>query len=222
MTTPPGLAPSSLAYLFCDTFTPLAPVGTLGQRCMASGAVVQTTPLAVTLAAMAVVSLRGRGVVDLHQYEKKKLGFTVRGVQARLIAPAPPEGGIEGYLLEYLGSGRKSAEGRDVGDGFLFMIDDKSANPWGVVIRRAMDDVVAHGYVNRSAVNRTLRDMARHKPSATLEPIPERIETARAAFDSFFQYWQQFCTAEPELSAELHRSIGKAIESRRVRTRDDD
>jgi len=67
VTSPPptptaALPPATLAYLFADHFVPPAPPGTKGHRSWASGAVVPTTDLAVTLGVIAVWGLRETGI----------------------------------------------------------------------------------------------------------------------------------------------------------------
>ncbi len=200
-------------YLFCDRMTPLAKEGTRGQRCWSTGRVVQTKTLAVRLGVVAVLGLREAGLVAIEQYEGKKMFIKVRGVRAKIIAPSQAFGGIEEYLLGYFATGRRVGDGCDVGDAFNLMMPSGS-NPYGDVVQKSIDDVIAHGYLARIPAQRGVRDKISHKPAFQLEAVPERIQEIKPTFESFVSRWNDFYEDERPLHDELQRTILNGISGR--------
>lgn len=81
---------SSLAFLFSDFFVHPLGENKLGALCPASGTVVPTDELAVTLGMIAVVGLRDEGVLHLEPYNNKKLSLRAQAVRAHLLYTPPP------------------------------------------------------------------------------------------------------------------------------------
>lgn len=166
MTVPPPLAPelptSSLAYLFSDYVTPLAPAGKKGHRSWASGAAVQTNDLAVRLGMVAVWGLREAGIITLTPYEGKKLMVKTHGVHAHLVGTPQPYNGIENKILTHWFRGGFAHTGEDVGRPLGWI--PLTTNPHMVVLGEAIKDVVAYGCLRQVPVERGGERAGARKP----------------------------------------------------------
>ena len=216
---PSDLPTSSLAYLFADFVAPLVAPGKSGQRCWASGSVVESQILAVRLGMIAVLGLREDGVIALEPYEGKKLMVKVHGVRAHLLRTPQTYHGVENRLLtQWFTGGSFSPTGEDVGQGFSWI--PTSADPHGVVLAEAINDVVAYGCLVRVPAERGVGGKLLGKPSTRLEPVPPRIEALRGRAEALRSWWTNLTQAEQPLCAAVEKTIVTNI-GRRQR-RDDD
>jgi hypothetical protein len=208
------LAPSTIAYLYADQFVPPEQAGKVGQVSWNSGRVVHTQTLAVRLGMAALFGLRAGGSITLTPYAEKKLLITMRGVRAVVVGDLPKLGGVEKAVIEEIADHRKGrAQGVDVNYVFS-IIAREGKNPYGVIVRHAMDDAVAHGYLMRESVERGVRDHLRGAAGSKLTPIPDRIAELRPQCEEFVEMWNRVHDDERALFDETQRVILAALRAR--------
>lgn len=202
------LSPSGLACLFASRFVAPAARGT---TCFATGANVETEPLAISLPVIALWALQQQGYINMRPYEEKRLRvFTSRGVRAVVLRTAAL-GGLEGAILHALATDKHATSaGADIYRAVRAVVPD-SREPFGAAIAIVFDDIVAAGYLIKAPRPAGLGARLRGQPKWTLEAVPQRYQELAARVEALAQAWQAVL-ADPAYPA-VREVVRRAIES---------
>ncbi len=216
-------SPTTIAYLFATRFVPSEQPGKTGQRAWGTGGVVVTSELAAGLVAIALWQLRERGAVRLEPVTGKKLGFIPdNGVRVVPVDTSMTSGGVERAVLDHLRRSKRAGEGKERAFDVANMLCRDGGEPRGVIIRMAIDEAVALGYLDRSKSDAGVIGRLAGKPKTKLEPHEDRIATLAPAAETLALAWRDFRENEADLARLLRSTTYEGIEVRARRNRDDD
>jgi hypothetical protein len=210
-------SPSTVAYLFADRFVLAEKPGKTGQRAWGTGAVVVTNELSAGLVAIGLWQLREMGAVTIEPYSGKRMGFIpVSGVRLRLVGTAEV-GGVEKRLLDFLQTHKKAKDEGVTAWDVANMISRDTNDPRGSIIKPAMDEAVALGYLQREQQEVGVMGRLAGKPGTRLEPQTDRLATLQPAAQRLAEQWRDFRSNEADVAKLLRSTSFDGIE---VRVRD--
>lgn len=218
----PALSPTTVAYLFASRFVPLQKPGKSGMKAFGTGEVVVTSELSGGLVAIALWQLRERGAVRLEAYSGRKLGFIPEsGVRVKLRDGTVPAAGVERAVLDHLQRSKKARNGGERAWDVANMICRDGKDPRGTIIRMAIDEAVAAGYLERTGSEAGVIGRLAGKPKTRLEPHADRIATLAPAAETLAVQWRDFRKGpEADMAKLLRSTTFEGIEVQ-VRSKDD-
>ncbi len=203
------LSPSALMYLFGDRFAPKGNPLTQDVPVPCKETKVQMKKLATVQLAAAFWSLREQGVVSLETFQKKGFLRTSTKVRVHPLSAAQRPG-LEGAMLSALsGSGEDTAH-----DVVYRWYESDGLNPWQIALEVAIEEAVAHGYVERASVGLGGAVMNMLSYGKNLTPRCERIVSLEGEANALVSKWETFQAVEAELYAKLLDECGDAIAAR--------
>lgn len=201
-----ALTPSALMYLFGDRFAPRGNALTQDVPVPCKEVKVQMKKLATAQFAAAFWSLREQGLVALALYQKKGFLRTSTRVRVRSLNVAERPG-LEGAVLSALPSG-----GEDTLQDVVYRwYGSDRLNPWQMALEVAIEESVAHGYVERASVGlggavMNLLSFGKH-----LTPRCERIVALEGEANNLSSRWESFRASEADLYKTLLDECTDAI-----------
>jgi len=204
----PGVAPSSLVYLFGERFVERDTAFTAGEKLPCSEIKVKKKDLTelMFLAAFAALAQDGRLAATMGQ--KRTLLFKTNAVFVAVSRhDAQDPGSLEGRLLHAITG---QAQRDSVEELVWRAVGDSSIDPWGTVIDFVKGYLFQMGLFTEGERSGLVKFVAGRK----LVPQCDRISALEAGLPAVQSLLEELRGRNPDLNKQLHEDIKKGINSR--------